>query len=89
MNSWQINKTYSVNIIVLMLSAPPDVPEITGYSNGSTESVHVGTAITLVCRADHGDPPYRLTWSNGTHEIHDGTRSDIHVNKLGTLEKFL
>ena len=60
-----------------MLSAPPGVPEITSYSNGSTVSVHVGTAITLVCRADHGDSPYILTWTNGTQEIHDGTRSDI------------
>ena len=64
-----------------MLSAPPDVPGITGCSNGSTVSAHVGTAITLVCRADHGDPPYRLTWTNGTHDIHDGTRSDKYVKK--------
>ena len=72
-------------IIVLMLAAPPDVPEITGYSNESIISVHVGSAITLVCRADHGDPPYRLTWNNGTHEIRDGSRSDIHVTKMGNF----
>ena len=73
-----------------MLSAPPDVPLITGYNNGSTVSVHVGTAITLVCRADHGDPPYRLTWTNGTDEIHDGTRFGLYVkNKWRTLEEFL
>ena len=72
-----------------MLTAPPDVPEITGYRNGSTVSVHVGTAITLVCRADHGDPPYRLTWTNGTHDIHDAARFGIYVeNKWGTLEEF-
>ena len=62
-----------------MLAAPPDMPEIAGFNNGSTVSVHVGTAITLVCRADHGDSPYRLTWTNGSQEIHDGTRSDILV----------
>ena len=70
-----------------MLSAPPDVPGITGCSNGSTVSAHVGTAITLVCRADHGDPPYRLTWTNGMHDIHDGTRSDKYVkNQMGNIE---
>ena len=70
-----------------MLSAPPDVPLITGYNNGSTVSVHVGTAITLVCRADHGDPPYRLTWTNGTDEIHDGTRFGLYVKTNGELWK--
>ena len=62
-----------------MLPAPTDVPEITGYSNGSTVSVHVGTAINLVCLAAYGDSPIRLTWTNGTHEIHDGTRSETMV----------
>ena len=76
-NKWQQSVIYI--IIVLMLSAPPDVPEIAGYSNGSTVSIHDGTAITFVCRADHGDSPYRLTWTNGTHEIHDGTRSEWNV----------
>ena len=73
-----------------MLSAPPDVPGITGCSNGSTVSAHVGTAITLVCRADHGDPPYRLTWTNGMHDIHDGTSlTNMLKTKWGTLKEFL
>ena len=72
-----IHVTNPLLIVSLLLPAPPDMPEITGYSNGSTVFVHVGTAITLVCRADHGDSTYTLTWTNGTHEIHDGTRSDI------------
>ena len=74
-------------IIVLMLPAPPDVPEITGYSNESIISVQVGSAITLVCRAEHGDQPYRLTWNNGTHEIRDGSRSDIHVTTMGNFSR--
>ena len=62
-----------------MLPAPTDVPEITGYSNGSTVSIQFGTEINLVCLAAHGDSPIILTWTNGTHEIHDGTRYETMV----------
>ncbi|KAI0225297.1 hypothetical protein LSAT2_023835 [Lamellibrachia satsuma] len=53
---------------------PPDMPEIVGYRNGSTVPVDIAYPITLVCRADHGDWPVTLTWTNSTHEIHEGTR---------------
>ena len=44
------------------LSAPVTVPVIVGHENNSIIDLTVGTAITLTCRADYGDPPYVLTW---------------------------
>ena len=35
-----------------------------GHENYSVIDLTVGTAITLTCRADYGDPPYVLTWTN-------------------------
>ena len=58
----------------LLISAPPDMPEIVGCVNGSTLNAEVGTPFTLVCRADHGDSPFGLTWTNTTSEILNGTR---------------
>ncbi|KAI0232116.1 hypothetical protein LSAT2_017548 [Lamellibrachia satsuma] len=56
------------------VTASSDMPEIVGYRNGSTAPVKVGNPITLVCIAAHGDSPVTLTWTNSTHEIHEGTR---------------
>ena len=58
----------------MFASAPLDMPEIVGYVNGSTLNAEVGTPISLVCRADHGDSPFGLTWKNNTKEILNGTR---------------
>ena len=46
------------------LSAPVTEPVIVGHENNSVIDLTVGTAITLTCRADYGDPPYVLTWTN-------------------------
>ena len=46
------------------LSAPVTEPVIVGHENNSVIDLTVGTAIILTCRADYGDPPYVLTWTN-------------------------
>ena len=46
------------------LSAPVTEPVIVGHENNSVIDLTVGTAITLTCKADYGDPPYVLTWTN-------------------------
>ena len=44
-------------------AAPLDHPLIVGYHNGSVVNAEVGVPLTLTCRADHGKPPFLLTWT--------------------------
>ena len=48
----------------MSLSAPLSEPLIVGYENNSIVHLTVGTPVALICRADYGDPPYMLTWTN-------------------------
>ena len=50
------------------------MPEIIGYDNGSILNADVGTPLTLVCRADHGDSPFGLTWTIEATELNEETR---------------
>ena len=43
--------------------APLDHPLIDGHHNGSVVNAEVGIPLTLTCRADHGKPPFLLTWT--------------------------
>ena len=53
------------------------MPEIVGYVNGSTLNAEVGTPLTIVCRADHGDWPFGLTWTIDATELNEETRYSV------------
>ena len=44
-------------------AAPLDHPLIVGHHSGSVVNAEVGIPLTLTCRADHGKPPFLLTWT--------------------------
>ena len=60
--------------MALLFLAPLDMPEIVGYVSGSTLNAEVGTPFTLVCRADHGESPFGITWTIDATEITEETR---------------
>ena len=64
------------------LSAPVTAPVIVSHENNSVIDLTMGTAITLTCRADYGDPPYVLTWIKKL-ELTDETTT---VTKTPTMD---
>ena len=67
----------------MALSAPLSEPLITGYENNSIVHLTVGTPIALTCRADYGDPPYVLTWTNHL-EVTEETTAAIETSTTYT-----
>ena len=65
------------------LSAPVTAPVIVSHENNSVIDLTMGTAITLTCRADYGDPPYVLTWIKKL-ELTDETTSVIKTPTMDT-----
>ena len=46
-------------------SAPVDYPYIPSYTAVSILHVEEGIGINLQCRADNGNPPFKLQWTVG------------------------
>ena len=64
------------------------MPVIVGHENKTTLDLMAGTPITLTCRADYGDPPFLLTWTNQLELKEETTAVDVTtaINIVSTDE---
>lgn len=64
------------------------MPVIVGHENKTTLDLTAGSPITLTCRADYGDPPFLLTWTNQLELKEETTAVDVTtaINIVSTDE---
>ena len=59
-----MNTQHQYKLSICFFSVVPlDHPLIVSHHNGSVVNAEVGVPLTLTCRADHGKPPFLLTWT--------------------------